>query len=121
MKIISRKLHAVLDYMSGMVLIAAPWVLKFNNNDAGSAVAVAAGIFILIMSIMTDNEGGIIRSVSMPLHLNLDIILGLVLAASPWIFGFKEDVYLPHLILGLFVMASGFITERSSLSSRMAR
>lgn len=118
MKIISRKFHAVLDYLSGIILIIAPWALKFNEVNVASAVAIVAGVFILIMSVMTDYEGGLIRSVPMAVHLNMDIILGLLLAASPWILGFSEEVYLPHLLMGILAIASGLLTVSTSLSQR---
>lgn len=121
MKIISRKFHAVLDYLSGFILIIAPWVLDFNDSNVASAVAVVAGVLILIMSVMTDYEGGLVRTIPMSTHLNMDVVLGILLAASPWLFNFDEAVYLPHLILGLLAIASGFLTDRVSLSNRIAK
>jgi len=116
MKIISRKVHAVLDYLSAIVLIAAPWLLHFETSAAAKNVAIAAGAIILLMSVLTAYEGGLFRKVPMPMHLNADILLGILLAASPWIFGFSGDVYLPHLILGLFAIVVSVLTERSSFS-----
>jgi hypothetical protein len=120
MKIISRKFHAVLDYMSGILLIAAPWALQFDDVSAATTTAVVAGALILIMSLMTNYEGGIVRIVPMSLHLNMDILLGIVLAASPWLFGFKDEVYLPHLIMGVLAILSGIMTVRSSFHKLMS-
>jgi hypothetical protein len=36
------------------------------------------------------------------------------LAISPWLFGFSNKVYLPHLIFGLIEMAAGMMTRDSS-------
>jgi hypothetical protein len=36
------------------------------------------------------------------MHLALDAVNGALLAASPWLFGFAEEVSAPHLGLGLF-------------------
>jgi hypothetical protein len=69
---------------------------------------------------MTNYEGGIVRIVPMSLHLNMDILLGLVLAASPWLFGFKDEVYLPHLIMGVLAILSGIMTVRSSFHKLMS-
>jgi len=115
MKILSRKFHAVLDYMSGIVLIAAPWALHFEEVTAATTTAIVAGALILLMSLMTSYEGGIIRIVPMPMHLNMDVLLGLILAASPWLVGFNYEVYLPHLIMGILTLLSGLTTVRSSL------
>jgi hypothetical protein len=115
MKIISRKFHAVLDYLSAIVLIAAPWLLGFSDSSTATTVAVLAGILILGMSLLTNYEGGVLRTVPMAMHLNMDILLGIVLALSPWIFGFKDEVYLPHVIMGLLALFSGLLTVRTSL------
>ena len=116
MKIISRKVHAVLDYLSAIILIAAPWLFHFDSSPAGRNVAIAAGAVIFLMSLLTAYEGGLFRSIPMSMHLNADLLLGILLAASPWIFGFSDEVYLPHLILGLFAIVASVITERSSFS-----
>ncbi|HKG05708.1 MAG TPA: SPW repeat protein [Pedobacter sp.] len=114
MKIIRRKFHVVLDYLSAVVLIAAPWLLGFSGSVTATAVAIIAGILILAMSFMTDYEGGILRSIPMSMHLNMDILLGLALTLSPWVLAFKHEVYLPHVIMGLLAIFSGLFTVRTS-------
>ena len=118
MNIISRKWHAFLDYLSGIVLIGAPWIFDFYFSHRGAAAAVLAGVFILILSIITDYEGGLIRMVPMSMHLNMDILLGILLAVSPWLFGFRYEVYLPHLLMGLLALFAGILTMRRSLSEK---
>jgi hypothetical protein len=120
MKIISRKSHAVLAYLSAIILIAAPWLLGFSDVGTAKTVAVVAGILILAMSLITNYEAGMLRSIPMAMHLNMDILLGIVLALSPWIFGFKDEVYLPHVIMGLFAIVSGLLTVRTSLDRQRA-
>jgi Ca2+/Na+ antiporter len=117
MKIISRKFHAVLDYLSAVALIVSPWALKFNESKSASAIAIIGGIMIFIMSITTDYEGGILRSISMRMHLNIDLMFGVLLAASPWLFGFKNEVYVPHLAVGLLAIIASTLTVRKSLST----
>lgn len=114
MKFISRKFHTVLDYMAGIVLIAAPWLLGFASFAQATWVAVIIGITIIGMSLFTDYEGGIVKAIPMSSHLTMDVIAGLVLAASPWLFGFSEQVFLPHLILGLLEIGAGLFTDPAS-------
>ena len=120
MNIISRKFHAVLDYFSVMILLTAPWLFNFSDSTAATATAVFAGVLILIMSLMTNYEGGFVRNIPMSVHLNVDVVLGVILAASPWIFGFSDLVYLPHLIMGVLAILAGTMTTRTSLNNRMA-
>ena len=112
MKIISTKMHAMLDYTTGILFIAMPWILKFNDNLPATWVLIAVGTVAILMSLFTDYEGGMVRSIPMAVHLNIDIVTGLFLAASPWILGFADQVFLPHLILGLFETGAGLMTRR---------
>jgi hypothetical protein len=34
MKVITTKVHGVMDYLMGVILIAAPWLLNFNRDGA---------------------------------------------------------------------------------------
>ncbi|MCE6992963.1 SPW repeat protein [Dyadobacter sp. CY323] len=114
MKIISTKLHSRLDYMTGILFIAMPWIAGFNEVASATWTLVAIGAMTILMSLFTDYEGGMVRSIPMAAHLNVDIVTGLFLAASPWILGFADQVYLPHLLLGLFEVAAGLMTSRVS-------
>jgi hypothetical protein len=60
------------------------------------------GADTIIYSLMTDYGLGITKGISMRTHLLLDLAGGILLAASPWIFGFSDYVYVPHLVLGIF-------------------
>jgi len=117
MKIISRKVHAMLDYIVGILLIAAPWIFGFSDVQAAEWVAIIVGLMVLVMSMITDYEGGGKKMLSMGGHLTMDVIAGIFLAASPWLFGFSDEVYLPHLIVGILEIGAGLMTERTSQHS----
>lgn len=121
MRFISRKFHAVLDYVAGLLLIAAPWLFNFNEISDAKWVAISVGVLILVMSFFTDYEGGGAKSISMGTHLTMDVLAGLFLAASPWIFNFNDQVYLPHLLVGLLEMGAGLFTERTSQHTHATR
>ena len=114
MNIIPTKVHAVLDYLMGVLLIAAPWIFDFNRGGAEMWVPVILGAGVILYSLFTDYEYSISRSISMKTHLALDVISGIFLAASPWIFGFSEYVYLPHLIFGILEIGAGAMTQSTS-------
>lgn len=112
MRFIGTKAHGVLDYLMGIVLIASPWLFQFYRGEAESWVPIALGIVILLYSLFTDYELGVVRGISMRAHLNLDLLGGLVLATSPWLFGFADYVYLPHLLLGIAEMGAALTTRK---------
>ncbi|RYD80644.1 MAG: hypothetical protein EOP53_07755 [Sphingobacteriales bacterium] len=111
MKILPTRIHGMTDYMTGVLLIAAPWLFGFSDNTAATYVPIVLGAGIILYSLITDYEMGIARIISMRTHLILDLLGGAFLAASPWLFNFDERVYLPHLIVGLMEIAVTLITE----------
>jgi hypothetical protein len=111
MKVISTKAHGVMDYLMGVLLIAAPWMFNFHRGGAETWIPVILGIATIIYSLITDYEMSVTRQISMKAHLTLDTVSGLFLAASPWLFDFKDVVYLPHLILGVAELAVVALTD----------
>ena len=112
MKILSTKVHGILDYLTGILLIALPWILGFNDVPAATWTVIFIGTMIITMSFFTNYESGVVKSIPMAMHLNIDIITGLLFAASPWLLGFADQVYLPHVILGLFDTVAALTTSR---------
>lgn len=110
MKIISTKVHGVLDYMMGVFLIASPWIFGFAYTGMQLWTPVILGIMMILYSLMTDYELGLSDNMSMRTHLVLDFISGALLAASPWLFGFADIVYLPHLVLGILEIGAAALT-----------
>ena len=101
MRIIPTKIHGIIDYVMGVILIAAPWLFGFARDGAETWVPVVLGISTILYSLITNYELGISGKISMKTHLIIDMMSGILLAASPWLFGFSEYVYLPHVIFGL--------------------
>jgi hypothetical protein len=114
MKIIPRKMHGLLDYVVGVVLIAAPWLFGFADDGPATYIPVALGAGALVYSILTNYEFGVVRLIPFRVHLLLDVLSGAFLAISPWLFGFSNKVYLPHLVFGLIEIAAGIMTRESS-------
>jgi hypothetical protein len=112
MRFIPTKVHGLLDYLVGALLAVSPWLLNFNRGGAETWVPVLLGIGAILYSLFTNYEWGVARRISMPTHLTLDLLSGIFLAASPWIFGFADYVYLPHLILGIFEIGASLMTKR---------
>ncbi len=118
MKIISRKMHGALDYGSAILLIAAPWLFAFSDVEPAKSISIAAGILIIVMSLMTNYETGLAKVIPMNIHLYADMMLGIFLLISPWLFNFNAETYLFHVIMGLFAIMSGIMTNSESLHQR---
>lgn len=101
MRFLGSRTHGIIDYLTGLLLIAAPWLFDFAAGGAETWIPVALGCLLLAYSLFTDYELSISRSIPLPTHLMLDMVGGIFLAISPWLFGFADYVSAPHLVIGL--------------------
>ena len=112
MRFIPTKIHGFLDYIVGALLIASPWLFHFAAGGAETWVLVIMGIIAFVYSLLTDYELGAIHLLSMRTHLFIDLVFGVLLAASPWLFGFADHVYTPHLVFGIFAIVASLLTKQ---------
>src|SRR4051812_16465981 len=114
MKIISRRAHGILDYVVGLILILSPKFFGFDTGGIESPPPVILGIAAFVYSLATNYELGVLKFLPFRVHLGLDVISGLLLAASPWIFRFADRVWVPHLVLGLIELGAVAMTRTAS-------
>lgn len=110
-KLIPTHWHAFMDYVWSIVLLAGPWLSTFHEVEAAKITSLCCGGFIALLSIFTDNEGGIIRIIPMKVHLTMDVLLGAFLIVAPFLFGFSEETYLFHIFMGFVVLGAGLFTK----------
>lgn len=114
MKILSSRTHTIIGAVVGVVLIVAPWLLGFSDVPAARNVAIGVGIFVLLSELTTRSPASPIKVVPMRTHLVVDVVTGIFLAASPWLFGFADDktnAWLPHLIVGILIVGYALLTQ----------
>ena len=111
MRFVPTWIHGIADWLLGVLLIAVPYILGFARGGAETFVPVALGITGLIVTFFTNHEYGIVRKISMIGHLWVDGFAGILLAASPWIFGFADTVWIPHVVLGVTEFVASLVTE----------
>lgn len=102
MKVISTRLHGALDYLTCGALLAAPRLLRLEDERASLALRAAGGA-AAAYSPFTDYELALARVLPMRAHLALDAASGLALAASPWLLGFSDKgprYWAPHALAG---------------------
>ena len=120
MQIIPTRVHGMMDYLVGALLIAAPWLFNFDHGGAETWVPVVLGAGAIVYSLFTDYEMGAVRRIPMPTHLMLDLASGVLLALSPWLFGFADTVRTPHLVIGLIEIGTALMTQRTPARVRHA-
>ena len=114
MRFISTRIHGIIDYFLGIALIAAPWLFNFVANGSETWIPVTLGVVLIVYSLFTDYEYGLVNNISVKTHLWLDSLLGIFLASSPWLFNFNLQVYQPHLWVGVLLTVVAIFTLTSS-------
>jgi hypothetical protein len=108
--ILPTRIHGFLDWMMGLALVVVPLAFGFGAGPQ-TWLPVLLGGGLILSSLFTEYELGVVPILSMPAHLILDAMAGLLLAASPWIFGFAWEVWMPHVVLGLAEVGAAAFTQ----------
>jgi hypothetical protein len=112
---INTRTHAIIDYVMGAALIIVPFLFNFGAvSSAALWTPVILGVVVLLTSLVTKYELSVAKVIPMPIHIGADILVGLVLAASPWLFGFAEQMWMPHLILGVVEIGVALLSKKHS-------
>jgi hypothetical protein len=108
--ILPTRVHGFLDFLMGIVLVAVPLALGFGAGPQ-TWLPVLLGGTLILYSLFTEYELGVVPMISMPSHLVVDALGGLLLAASPWIFGFAWEIWIPHVAMGLAAVGAAIFTQ----------
>jgi len=106
--------YGVISYILSLTLIASPWL--FGLVDVSSAalfIPIYMGWLQLIMNIFTNCETGFIKQFPIQMHMVIDVVMGFLLMASPWLYTFSSKAFLPELILGGLLVFLGNFTIKS--------
>jgi hypothetical protein len=108
----------MMDWVMGPVLIALPFALGLDIGWPEGWIFLVLGIGMLLLTAFTDYELGLVRKIPVTTHLTMDAVAGALLAVSPWLFGFSDRIWVPHLVLGLIDLGTSFMTQRKATAAR---
>jgi hypothetical protein len=111
MKPIDTKTHGYMDYIMGVFLLASPSLFELDKTGMQSTIFYISAAAVFVYSILTHYEVGLVKIIPMKIHLLLDVLSGILLAASPWLFNFHETVYGPHLVLGIIEISTALLSS----------
>jgi hypothetical protein len=83
-------IHGVIEYVAGILFIAAPLLFDFDDSTA-TGVSVAVGILILIVAATTADPTGLVKAMTISVHVVLDFVLAVALIVAPFVLGFSDD------------------------------
>jgi hypothetical protein len=91
-------------------------LLTFDAT-AAKAVGIVGGVVVLVLTACTAWPTGLIKSIPPPAHAIFDLLIAVVLIASPFLFGFSDEstptaVFIVAGVLDLlFAIATRFTPE----------
>ena len=110
---IDTKTHGIIDYATGALLIVAPYLFDFATGGIEQWLPQLIGVAIIVMSLLTRYELSVAKVIPLKAHLGIDMASGALLAVSPWLFGFADLIWWPHLLIGLMEIIVPLMTDRN--------
>jgi hypothetical protein len=107
------KVHAALEPLVAIVLIAAPWIFGFNDVGSSTAVSIAVGVIMLISGLSTRWRMSLVKLIPLRTHFRMDLVLGAVLIVAPFVLGDSDrgDATRFLVIMGLLELGTALATR----------
>jgi hypothetical protein len=85
------RMHAMMEPIAAILVIAAPWIFGFSDVDTATTLSVIIGVAILLTGMSTRWRWSLVKLVPLRTHFMMDVGIGILLVAAPWIFGFGDE------------------------------
>src|SRR4028118_1472397 len=100
-KLISRQTHGVADYSYAALFSGAPELIGFTDEEAAARLSRVVSGGVLLTSLLTRYELGLIRVLPFKAHLAADVAVGLLTLGAPFLFGFSRNKKARDFFVGL--------------------
>lgn len=120
MKVLTPRMHGVLDYVMVIVFAVAPTALGLSGLPATIAYTLA-GVHLLL-TLATDFAPGILRIIPFPIHGMIEIVVSALLVALPWVAGFAGETAARnfYLAVGVVIFIVWLLTDYRSVAAEDA-
>ena len=87
---IPRFVHGLIEYLAGILAIAAPFLFSFES-DGATWISVAMGVIVIVIAASTAGPTGLVSQIPLAVHVTLDYVLALALIAVPFVASFSDE------------------------------
>jgi len=88
-RLVTKSIHAYLDYPVAISLMVMPFLLSLGqSHPIAFWLSLVAGAAAFVLTLLTDHDLGVIKVLPYRLHLAVDLAVGLLFIAAPFLFGF---------------------------------
>lgn len=106
--------HGILDYFISILLIISPWIFEFYKAGTETVIPILVALFLILINLITNYEMSFAKLIPLKVNFAFDILAGLFLLSSPWLFGFSHTECYIHIIFGILYIILGFISKTES-------
>lgn len=90
LRFVTKTMHAYLDYPVAIALMGLPFLLGLGGSTPLALwLSVATGAAAFVLTLLTDHETGVVRVLPYSFHLAVDLLVGIVFLAAPFVLGFS--------------------------------
>lgn len=116
-KPVTRFQHGFADYAYAPTAAASPELFGFSDQKTASTLARVIGGGVLLSTLLTRAEWGVVKVMPFKAHLALDVVAGALTMTAPWLFGFANHKKARNafLALGGTSLVAGLITQPEEL------
>ena len=82
--------HQAIEPIAALLLIAAPWIFGFSDDDTATTLSVIIGVVVLVTGMSTRWRMSLVKLIPLRTHFMMDIGVGLALIVLPFIAGFSD-------------------------------
>ena len=115
MKFLSSRTHSIIGFVVGIVLVLAPNLLGFSDVGGASVwLPRILGLVVIFSELTVKGSFSGMGMVPMKAHIPMDVLMGALLALSPWLFGFADEdanAWVPHLLVGVMMIGYALVTR----------
>lgn len=112
-KPISRRMHGFIEHNYIAAVATAPQTVGFEDEETAVMLTRVFSSGVLVTSILTRAEWGMIRAIPYKAHLTIDLVSSIAALAVPWLFGFSrnERARNTFLTMGVSGIIVGLLSE----------
>ena len=114
MKMLSPKLHGMIDFIAVIIFGLAPMAFGFRGIPAKISYLLA-GVH-LVMTLATAFPCGLFKIIPMRIHSIVEFVVSITLVILPWILGFSSEYAARNFYIGMgiIIFVVGLLTSHQT-------
>jgi hypothetical protein len=109
MRFVPTLVHGIADYVVGMIVLGLPFYYGLTGSQRMPFVVL--GVFVIIYSVFTDYEAGLVRFLRLRFHLLLDALFGVAMLFIPSLLNLPAVARTPVYAISILALLLAVTTK----------